>query len=289
MNSGMVMANDLWGIYPPSSMGDISPCDHFRPRGNIPHMAEAKQQHEVDRQKLQALLDQRGLSAREVSLTFSTNDSLVKQILNGRSRHPRLNTLANIAQVLDVPVSEFMKPGFDELASVSGAAARLHHGSDSSELMVLHRAQAGNWIEAESAVDDYIKPPRPVNRDPRFPKAKQWLELVVGDSINRLIQDGEYAIVVDAADVNYSPRRGDLVVVERRRFGGHMRERTIKQVGFGPDEKSVLLWPRSTNPRWNEPLQITADADNLETLEVEIVGVVVGIYRDVPLWTGESE
>lgn len=270
-------------------MGDTSPCAAAFAGGNIPHMSEAKQPPEVDREKLQALLDQRGLSAREVSLSFSTNDSVVKQILNGRSRNPRLNTLASIAQALDVPVSEFMKPGFDELTSVSGATARLHHGSDSSELMVLHRAQAGNWIEAETSVDDYIKPPRPVNRDPRFPKARQWLELVVGDSINRLIHDGEYAIVVDAGDVNYSPRRGDLVVVERRRFGGHMRERTIKQVGFGPDERTVLLWPRSTNPRWNEPLQITADADNLETLEVEIVGVVVGIYRDVPLWTGDGE
>lgn len=243
---------------------------------------------ELDREKLRALLAEKGVSARELSLTFTTNDSAVKDILNGKSRNPRSDTLNGIAKGLDVPVSAFMKPTFAELTSVTGAAARLESGSDDSELVVLHRAKAGTWVEAELDVDDYIRPPRPVNRDPRFPKAQQWLELVDGDSINRLINDGEYAIVVSAHDVNYSPRRGDLVVVERRRAGGHLRERSIKQIAFGPDEKTVQLWPRSTNPKWNEPLTITDGADNLETLEVEIVGVVIGVYRDLPLWTGDA-
>jgi transcriptional regulator with XRE-family HTH domain len=244
---------------------------------------------ELDRDKLRALMKARGMTSRELSLTFTTNDSAVKNILSGKSRNPRSDTINGIAKGLDVPVSAFMRPSFSEMASVSGAFARTQSSGDGTELMVLHRAKAGTWIEADFAVDDYVMPPRPVNRDPRFPRARQWLELVDGDSINRLIADGEYAIVVSAHDVNYSPRQGDLVIVERRRNGGHLRERSVKQVAIHPDDGSVQLWPRSTNPKWSEPLVVTDGAqDNLETLEVEIVGVVVGVYRDLPLWAGAT-
>jgi hypothetical protein len=39
-----------------------------------------------------------------------------------------------------------------------------------------------------------------------------------------------------------------------------------------------LLWPRSTNPRWSEPIDLTHGARNDEEVEASIVGLVIGAY-----------
>lgn len=72
-------------------------------------------------------------------------------------------------------------------------------------------------------------------------------------------------------------RVGDLVVVERRRGGGLLRERTIKEVAFNARGK-MELWPRSTNPKWSQPIVLNGGVKPGEDLEVEIVGLVVGSY-----------
>lgn len=141
-------------------------------------------------------------------------------------------------------------------------------------LPVRYRVQAGAWIEVDYAEQDYPSPPRAVAPDPFYGDYPQWLELVVGDSIDREIQPGGFAHVVDAIEMGYAPQQGDFVVVERRRDQGRLRERSIKQVEITPD--GVELWPRSHNPVWNAPLQMSFAE---EGVEVEIVGLVIGAYR----------
>lgn len=141
-------------------------------------------------------------------------------------------------------------------------------------LQVRYRVQAGLWLENDA--DAPIEPvSHPVVPDPRFAGYPQWLEQVVGDSVNLKIQPGDYAHVVDALELGYAPRHGDWVVAERRRAG--MRERTIKQVELTPDGR-ILLVPRSTNPRWSEPVDLTAGARPGEDIEVQVVGLVIGSY-----------
>jgi hypothetical protein len=142
-------------------------------------------------------------------------------------------------------------------------------------LPVRYRVQAGHWIEVDVAAQEYPAPPRAVAPDPAYSAWPQWLELVVGDSIDREIQPGSYAHVVDAVDMGYAPQQGDFVVVERRRDQGRLRERSIKQVEIKRSGR-VELWPRSTNPMWNKPLEL---ATSDETAEVHIVGLVIGAYR----------
>jgi transcriptional regulator with XRE-family HTH domain len=141
-------------------------------------------------------------------------------------------------------------------------------------LPVRYRVQAGLWYEIDAE-----EPPEQttlgVLPDPRFAKAPQWLEKVVGDSVDVKIPPGHYAHVIDAIEIGYAPRDGDWVVVERRREQGGVRERTIKQVEV--KNGTVKLWPRSRNPKWAEPLDLSAGAGNGD-IEVEIVGLVVGAY-----------
>lgn len=151
-----------------------------------------------------------------------------------------------------------------------------------SFLAVRFRVQAGLWYEVDSE-EPIEQISYPVVPDPRYAEWPQWLELVVGDSANKKIPDGHYAHVVDAIEMGYMPKPKHWVVVERQRDQGRIRERTIKQVGEvkfveidGVDHLRAELWPRSTNPRWSEPIQIGVDGD--EGVEARIVGLVIGAY-----------
>lgn len=141
-------------------------------------------------------------------------------------------------------------------------------------LPVRYRVQAGAWIEVDYAEQDFPSAPRAVRPDPQYGEWPQWLELVVGDSVNREIPDGGFAHVVDAIEMGYAPQDGDFVVVERRRDSGRLRERSVKKVVATPD--GVELWPDSHNPAWDKPLELSASGDGVE---VEVVGLVIGSYR----------
>lgn len=141
-------------------------------------------------------------------------------------------------------------------------------------LPVRHRVQAGHWIEVDLAERDFPDAPKGVRENPDYSTWPQWLELVVGDSVDREIPPGHFVHVVDAIEMGYAPKEGDFVVVERRRDQGRLRERSIKRVSIREDR--VELWPHSHNPAWDRPLEMEAPG---EDVEVEIVAKVIGAYR----------
>lgn len=148
---------------------------------------------------------------------------------------------------------------------------------DHAPLTIRDRVQAGAWL----AADDFDQStPRITNTlpDPRFPRAEQWLSEVAGDSVNALgIVDGDTVHCVAYWNARSQPRTGDIVEVERTRFGGSMRELTIKQVEV--TESQILLWPRSTNPRWREPIALDDGIGSGEQFEVTIRGLVLAAIR----------
>lgn len=146
-------------------------------------------------------------------------------------------------------------------------------------LQIRDRVRAGAWLQA----DDYLdSQPRefPAARDERFPYADQWLSQVAGDSVNKLnIFDGDLVHCINAVSIFYQPKTGDIVEVERKRFDGRERELTLKQVEV--TQGGVLLWPRSTNPRWKEPLSLFQGLDGPEEIEVSIRGLVIAVIRSL--------
>jgi transcriptional regulator with XRE-family HTH domain len=92
-----------WGIYPPSSMGDTYPSAIPSRGGNIPHMSE------LNRAALEQALEAKSLSARALSLRVGTNAYLVRDILNGNSQNPRADTIAKLAEELEIPVSALLQ------------------------------------------------------------------------------------------------------------------------------------------------------------------------------------
>ena len=226
----------------------------------------------IDRERLRALIKERGTTPRAVSRAIGSNDTLVRDILSGKSKNARGDTMAKIAEHLGAPVEELMT-GVD--------APEARSAPSLVELPVRGEVRAGAWLQVEDAQDE--PETYPAARDPRFPRADQWLSVVRGDSMNALEKDGRAAGIydndlvhcVDAVAIDYRPRTGDVVEVERTRFQGREVELTLKQVEV--TEGGVLLWPRSTSPRWQEPIPY-AEGDE-DDVQVRIRGWVITSLR----------
>jgi transcriptional regulator with XRE-family HTH domain len=142
-------------------------------------------------------------------------------------------------------------------------------------LSVSDPVRAGAFL----AVDDTDQSaPRLTNigRDPRYPLAQQRIRPVVGDSMNlRGILDGDWVHLASVEGMNFAPETGMIVEVERTRVQGRERELTLKELEVTTD--GLLLWPRSTNPLWRDPLTVT-DGDE-EDVTVQITGVMLQLIR----------
>lgn len=127
-------------------------------------------------------------------------------------------------------------------------------------------AAASTWQE----LDELGQEPReyiPFSQDPAFGHRRQYAIEVRGNSMDLLIKDGQYAIVVDA--FGQAPRDGDLVVVRRTR--GALVERTIKR--YRENTKNGILMPESTDSR-HEPIPFHGEDGTI----IEIEAFVIGYY-----------
>lgn len=179
---------------------------------------------------------------------------------------PSRDDAARVAAALQVPIEALEAPGVATTALPQIAL-----------LPIRNRVQAGAWLAIDELAQEEPRPSSTI-RDPRFPHADQWLSEVVGDSMNVLnILDGDLVHLVDFIGSGRYPTTGDIVEVERIRFQGAEREVTLKQVEVTGRE-TMLLWPRSTNPRWRDPVPVPGDVGG-EEVEVRIRGLMINLVR----------
>lgn len=141
-------------------------------------------------------------------------------------------------------------------------------------LPVRYEVGAGVWRNVDYNNQD-IGESSAVAADPAFAGFEQWLERIVGDSMDLEYLPGTLLHVVDAIAIGYAPRTGDHVVIERTQDGG-LAERSVKEVLVTPN--GIQLLARSTNPRWNAPIDFSEGRDQ-EHFEVSIAAFVLGSYR----------
>ncbi|MDO1560397.1 helix-turn-helix domain-containing protein [Brevundimonas sp. 2R-24] len=204
-----------------------------------------------------------GLSAADLAARVGRSEAAVRNQENGTNGIPA-GLAVKYAAILGTSVG-YLLDGVDRKRRDERVVPRF--------LPVRHRVAGGLWYEVDEFAQDFPEPPRAIVPDDRYAEWPQWLELVQGDSVDKRIAPGGYAHVVDAIEMGYKPKEGDLVVVERRRSGGQIRERTIKEVKL--NGRGVELWPCSNNPKWSTPVVLGGDD---EDVEAEIVGKVIGAY-----------
>jgi transcriptional regulator with XRE-family HTH domain len=228
-----------------------------------PHMSVI-----VDR--IDQRLKELGLSREAASKLAGKNRDFIRNIAKNPDKPtiPRGDNLIALASVLQCSPQYIL----GQESEVGVAPVKIPYIG--KILAIRCRVEAGLWRELEE-IDEPLGM-SDVPEDQRFAGIDQWLEIVTGDSMDLMIPSGAMVHVVDAIQLGYAPTGGHIVVVERRR--GNTRERTLKQIERSKD--GVKLWPRSSNPRWQEPIQLLAGTTEDE-VEVEIVGLVV---QDIRKW-----
>lgn len=230
--------------------------------------------------RIQARLDALGLSERGAAEKAGLSAAGIRNIREGKSQSPRLDTLRKLAPVLQVSpewlafgVSDDVRKAMEETASRA------------DQLMpVLGEVAAGRWLEVEQDADVPKYDPAPITPDPRWRREAQYGLIVRGTSLNLYAADGDTLHCLDIAQSGRMPASGELVIVEQIRDGGFLRERTAKILYEGEGEASELR-AFSDDPRWDHPIHIPHRVYShvLEKgLRIEIVAVVLGAYRPTP-------
>ena len=104
-----------------------------------------------------------------------------------------------------------------------------------------------------------------------YERATLFALKVVGPSVNLVYPPGRYVVVAPAHEAGI--RDGDFVVVERAKLD--LVEVTIKELRY--EDGKIVLWPRSTDPLYQEPIYLRGDEH--DQLAPQIIGVVVADYN----------
>ncbi|MCJ2102409.1 LexA family transcriptional regulator [Methylobacterium sp. E-046] len=244
-------------------------------------------------QRVQQRLDALGMSARKASLDAGLSSAFALNILNGKSQSPRSENLHKLAAVLGTTVDWLVSAQGPESLETNGHAraddslqrAMEETAQRAGQLMpVLGEVAAGRWLEVEQHIDESRYEPAPITPDPRWRLEAQYGLVVRGTSLNKYATDGDTLHCLDIGLSGRLPANGELVIVEKIRDGGQLRERTAKAYHEG-ENQFVELRAYSDDPRWDEPIHVPhrVFSYNLEKgLSVEIVAIVLGAYRPTP-------
>lgn len=170
--------------------------------------------------------------------------------------------------------------GWDALALRDGGASespKVEQLSDNNVLKVplMGDVAAGVWHEGAwpEEVERYVM----FGEKDRFAGADLFAVRVMGPSMNKEYREGDVLICLSV----YSGTQilsGDHVIIERRKNQGETFEHTVKEVQIDKDG-SPSYWPRSTDPRWQDPIRLTDGNGSDDTVEAAVIGIVVGLSR----------
>jgi SOS-response transcriptional repressor LexA len=243
----------------------VSQCANARPKGrssvHYPAMAEPG---DLARTFLTEALRVSGLKPYALAKKAGVAPTTITRPLNDPTFPftPKAATLQKIATAAGVAVPT---------ALATMAALR----PETTELPLIGPVQAGAWLLIDDTAQDeptFLT----AALDRRYPHARQWLREVRGDSMNaRQIFPGDLAHIVDLGEAGINLNTGMIVEVTRYRDGGSLREITLKEVEV--TDGGLTLWPRSTNPRWAEAVQLDDGASG--DVEVQITGLLLAAIR----------
>jgi len=227
---------------------------------------------------LKRLRKEKGISQPALAEKSGVSQQLISQIENGKNE--TTNRLPQLARALGVSVADLdpaystvvdeVQPGVEGLVPVRRAGM----------------VEAGAFRRVDEFEDegDFLELFEP--RDRRFPDARQAYFDVAGDSMNALrprpILEGDRVICIDYDDLKgrMPLRDGMVVVVEQSLAGGHIRERSIKQVELY--ENRIEFCPRSTNPK-HKPIVVQKDLHADDGRTVEVIAIVRRVTNDLPI------
>jgi hypothetical protein len=220
--------------------------------------AMAKDVADQRREAIKAFMKRRGLNPWRWGKLAGLSDGTLRAYFAGDTAGLNNTTLEKLARAADVTVAELL-----------GETVPL------DSIMVVGAVQAGVWREAlEWPESDWY--PAPVAADRRFLAVPQFGLVVRGPSMNELYPDGSVVVCVKLIDLGRDPRPFERVVVQRRADDGY--EATVKELRID-DRGGAWLWPRSTDPNFQQPWRVPDAPDGHESEDITVVALVIGSYR----------
>ncbi|PCJ69310.1 MAG: hypothetical protein COA62_11870 [Rhodobiaceae bacterium] len=140
-------------------------------------------------------------------------------------------------------------------------------------LPVVGVLQAGAWMER---VDPEKAGTVPVTLDQRYAKRHQYALKVQGQSMNQLVQHGDYVHCVDWKEVAWELEHEMIIVIQRCWQG--LTETTLKQVE-ADENGDVILLSRSDDDQYRAPITVRNGLILNDDCEVTIQALVVGHYQ----------
>jgi lambda repressor-like predicted transcriptional regulator len=228
-------------------------------------------------QAIKAAIGAKGLTMKSASKRAGLGETFVRDML-ARGRRPSIENFVKLCEAIGLDPGPLL-PAFapDAHAFAAEESSTVPIGGV-GHLRVLYRVAAGSWVETDETSQE-LEEYAPISPRPDIPLTDQWAEIVVGDSFNLHYPEGTILHVRGgwAFDPRAPRARPPRVIVARKRAGGLLVERTIKEAVVNAAGE-VELWPRSTNPRWSKPIHLEGGLRPGEDMVVEIVGLVIGAY-----------
>ena len=224
---------------------------------SVAKMCRMEKTADQKREILRKFMTDNGLKTAKWAKAAGVDKNSIYNFLNGHSNGLEHRTYAKLARAAEVPV-----------VMLSGDAPEV---STSTAIPVVGFVQAGAWQEAiEWDRDDwtYIDVPIP----DRFVRRAKSLQ-VRGRSMDLEYPDGSYVTYVDMLDFR-APIDGDHLVVYAFHHDGRI-EATLKELKVVDGKR--WLWPRSTAPEFQAPVDLDAPGDAVA--DIEIKGIVIGGYK----------
>lgn len=212
----------------------------------------------------------KGLSQTAVGELVGTDKTQVSKLERG-DRRLSTDWLEKFAKAFKTDPAKLMGPPSAADASTPDNERHTIPIGPIGTLPIRHIVAAGVWREIDEFADEPLGEATIMPR-PDIEPGEQWVERVVGDSFDRRYPEGTLLHVRSAFGAEPTKLHGKRVIIERTRDGGHLRERTVKEIVVTA-KGEIELWGRSFNPKWSKPIRWKDGLKEGDT--VEIVGIVL--------------
>lgn len=143
-----------------------------------------------------------------------------------------------------------------------------------SEAILLSRYVEGGRYDQDILLSDRAISEITVLKHPVFNAGSGYRShriayIVRGPAADKIYPEGSVLIVQLFPNKDYVPETGHRVISEHRKHG--LIEATVKEIQISDDGR-IWLWPRSTDPNFQQPVALGDNSD------ISVVGLVIGSY-----------
>ena len=219
--------------------------------------------------RLKEIRTKRKLSQQQLADLAGTSNPQIGRLESGQRKLTR-EWAERLASALNCTAAEIMLTQ-KELADLGGALVSPLSGTKVYYWGEIKAGAPSNIMDAPPEPDKWVED----QEDSRFPGIERFALKVIGDSMDLVAPDGSTVICVKTIDIGRQPMSGEIVVVLHRTPDGVM-EATLKE--FVEKDGEAYLWPRSSNPDFQQPLKFVDQGEEDQTI---IHALAVRVLRDL--------